>query len=66
MKKLKELLESQHCRLLEVNPNKRSIAFVMPDKKTRVSATFPKPADKATEKQLIKWIANSISGGTKK
>jgi len=68
MKILKELLESQHCKLVEVNPNKLSFAFLMPKEygAFRVSATLPKPIDKATEKELMNWIADSIIGARKR
>lgn len=66
MKMLKELLKSQHCKLLEINENKLSIAFLMPDKKTRVSSTASKRLDKMTEREMMEFIADSISGARKK
>jgi len=68
MKILKELLESQHCKLVEINPNKLSFAFLMPKQHGafRVSATLPKPIDQATEKELIGWIADSIIGAKRR
>lgn len=65
MKTLKDLLKSQHCKLVAVNKTKTSFAFIMPDKKTRVSVTLPRPANEATEKELAIHIANSMTGSHK-
>jgi len=68
MKKLKELFASQHCKLVAVNKDKTSIAFLMPAKYggTRVSSTPPKPLDQLSEKELMNFVADSVSGARKK
>lgn len=68
MKRLKKLLESQHCTFIAINKEKTSFAFLMPKSYDlqRRSATLPKPADQMTDDELLKAVADSVSGGKKR
>jgi len=65
MKKEKEILEklfkSQHCKLVDVNKDGTSIAFLAPDNKTRRSATLPKPLEKMVSRDMFKFVADCLT-----